>query len=264
MNTVSHGRRPLLQTVRRAQGGRCAGRIAARAVVWCRGLGRPVAAALVGLVLGATRTQAQGAVRGTLAMLEKAGVSTRDLSDAVIYLESPGRMTHDGRDALATAKIDMHRREFEPHVQIVRVGGTVGFPNSDPFSHNVFSNSALGAFDLGLYRSGVTRGATFPRAGAYAIYCNIHARMVSFVLAVPTPWVARAERGGQFVIGGVPAGTYRLHVWHERAPEVVQELVVGPTGVAGLALTLDARGYVAKPHPNKFGAVYPATRADRY
>ncbi len=223
------------------------------------------ATVLYGVVLlGAAPAHAQGTVRGTLALLEKAGATVRDLSDAVIYLEAPGRVVHDGRDALATAKIDMRRREFEPHVQIVRVGGTVGFPNSDPFSHNVFSNSALGAFDLGLYRSGVTRGATFPRAGAYAIYCNIHARMVSFVLAVPSPWVAKAGSDGQFTIGGVPTGTYRLHVWHERAPEVVQELNVGPTGVAGLALTLDARGYVAKPHPNKFGAVYPTTRADRY
>ena len=212
----------------------------------------------------ANDASAQGAVRGSLALLERAGAASRDVGSAVVYLEATPHTAPQGRDGLATASIDMKRREFEPHVQFVRVGGTVGFPNSDPFSHNVFSNSALGAFDLGLYRSGVTRSFTFPRAGVYAIYCNIHARMVSFVVAVSTPWVATAKDDGQFSITAVPAGTYKLHAWHERTPEVVREIVVTAAGLSGVALTLDARGYVAKPHLNKFGAPYASTRADRY
>lgn len=207
---------------------------------------------------------AQGTVRGSIALLERAGVAARDLGSAVVYLEPVSHVATQGREAVANAAIDMKHREFEPHVQFVRVGGTVGFPNSDPFSHNVFSNSALGAFDLGLYRSGVTRSFTFPRAGVYAIYCNIHARMVSFVIAVTTPFVATAKDDGQFSVAGVPAGTYRLHAWHERTPEVVRDIVVAPNGVSGVAVTLDARGYVAKPHLNKFGAPYAMTRADRY
>lgn len=208
--------------------------------------------------------RAQGTVRGSIALLERAGAAARDVGSAAVYLEPVSHAAMQGREAVANASIDMKHREFEPHVQFVRVGGTVGFPNSDPFSHNVFSNSALGAFDLGLYRSGVTRSFTFPRAGVYAIYCNIHARMVSFVVAVTTPFVATANDDGQFSVAGVPAGTYRLHAWHERTPEVVREIVVAPNGASGVAVTLDARGYVAKPHLNKFGAPYAMTRADRY
>lgn len=226
---------------------------------------RRLASVALLLLCAATRTtEAQGPVRGRIMLLERAGAAQHDVGNTVVYLEAPGRVARDTKEALATADIDMRHREFDPHVQIVRVGGTVSFPNSDPFSHNVFSNSALGAFDLGLYRSGVTRDMTFPRAGVYAIYCNIHARMVSFVVAVPTPWVAEASNDGQFVIASVPAGAYKLHVWHERSPEFVQELLVGPAGAGGLAVTLDARGYVAKPHPNKFGSTYAMTRADRY
>lgn len=207
---------------------------------------------------------AQGAVRGTVALLERAGSSARDLANAVVYLDIPGRVINDTRESHASAEIDMRHREFEPHVQIVRAGGAVSFPNSDPFSHNVFSNTAYGAFDLGLYRSGVRRGYAFARPGVYAIYCNIHARMVSFVVAVTTPYVARVATDGSFSIPAVPPGTYRLHAWHERTPEHVQELVVSAAGIASIRLTLDARGYVAKPHPNKFGAPYAMTRADRY
>ena len=119
------------------------------------------------------RLQAQGAVTGRVVLLERAHGVSRDLMNGVVQLEALDGMRRDRNDALMIAAIDMRAREFVPRVQLVRTGGKVGFPNSDPFSHNVFSNSALGAFDLGLYRSRVTRTASFSRPGAYAIYCNI-------------------------------------------------------------------------------------------
>ncbi len=207
---------------------------------------------------------AQGSVRGTVTVLDRPGVRGRDAGNAVVMLEPVGRTAYDGPNAPAAARIDMRGREFRPHMQFVRVGGTVTFPNSDPFSHNVFSNSALGAFDLGLYRAGVTKGAKFERPGVYAIYCNIHARMVSFVLAITSPFVAEVDASGRFDIKSVPVGSYRVRVWHERTPEVLQDLVVPVGGLTGISLVVDARGYVPTPHPNKFGAAYAATRADRY
>lgn len=207
--------------------------------------------------------QAQGAVRGTVRILERGSQASKDLADAVVYLDGDGVSARAG-SALDNVTVNMKGREFVPHVQIVRAGGVVAYPNKDPFSHNVFSNSALGAFDLGLYRTGASRATPFTRAGVYAVYCNIHARMVNFVLAVNTPYVARVSRDGTFQLPGVPAGTYRLHVWHERAAEAVQTISVTSSGLDGLVLSLDARSYTPAPHPDKFGKAYAATRADRY
>lgn len=206
---------------------------------------------------------AQSNVAGSVRIIERGTKSTKDLGDAVVYLDGDGVNARAG-SGMDNAAVNMKGREFVPHVQIVRVGGTVAYPNKDPFSHNVFSNSALGAFDLGLYRTGASRGTPFTRVGVYAVYCNIHARMVNFVLALNTPYVARVSSNGSFVLKGVPAGTYKLHVWHERATEAVQTLTVAPTGVDGLAIQLDARSYTPAPHPDKFGKPYAATRADRY
>jgi hypothetical protein len=55
----------------------------------------------------------------------------------------------------------------------------------------------------------------------------------------------------------VPSGSYTLHAWHERAPEVSQPLTVPPEGLDQIALELDARGYEFKPHLNKHGQPYP-------
>jgi hypothetical protein len=161
--------------------------------------------------------------------------------------------------------IAMRGREFLPHVSIVQAGGSVAFPNQDPFSHNVFSNVDLGPFDLGLYRRGVTRSATFARPGVYPIYCNIHSMMVSFVVAVPSPWATQPDASGRFTLRGVPPGRYIVHAWHEHgAHEVTREIVVTDSGVDALDLHIDARTYVDAPHLNKFGRPYALIRDDRY
>jgi hypothetical protein len=63
----------------------------------------------------------------------------------------------------------------------------------------------------------------------------------------------------------VPAGTYTLTVWHERAPAVSQRITVPESGLAGLDLSLDASGYQFVQHRNKNGQEYGsgATR-ERY
>lgn len=218
--------------------------------------------ALTGAVLLSLPAGAQGSVRGQVRLIERPGAPSAALGDVVVSLD--GETVGARRPSwLDKATVGMRLREFEPHVQIIGVGGSVAYPNQDPFSHNVFSNSSLGAFDLGLYRSGKTRSATFSAPGVYAVYCNIHARMVNYVVAVRTPYVTRARANGTFEIANVPAGTWTLRVWHERAAEHVETIRV-TTGDLALTLALDARGYIAKAHSNKFGQPYAATRADRY
>jgi plastocyanin len=206
-------------------------------------------------------------VSGQISLIERPGAGQCDVRSAVVYLEGTSREPRDSAfgSSLLGATIAMRGREFVPHVRTVLAGGTVAFPNQDPFSHNVFSNAAPGPFDLGLYRRGRSRSASFPRAGVYPIYCNIHSKMVSFVVAVPTPWVAQAGPDGRFSIDDAPPGTYVLHVWHECAgAEVTREITVPEGGLTGLRITLDARAYVPAPHLNKFGLPYTATRQDRY
>ncbi len=207
---------------------------------------------------------ALGSVSGELTLLERPGAVRNDIAGAVIYLQ-PIDVRDDGEPGTVPTEsiIAMRGREFLPHTTVVRLGGVVRFPNQDPFSHNVFSNTAPVSFDLGLYRRGATREATFGEAGVYPIYCNIHAKMVSYVITVPTRHVTRADAAGRFVLGDVPVGAYRVHVWHERAARVAQDITTAASGTT-VKLTLDARGYVPGAHLNKFGMPYAASRADRY
>ena len=179
--------------------------------------------------------------------------------------EARARAALDAARAASTrAEMAMRSKSFVPHVQIVPVGGAVAWPNRDPFSHNVFSNTPGGAFDLGLYPRGDVRAAGFRRPGVYEIFCNIHPRMSAFVLAVPGTQYARPGADGQFTIADVPPGRYRLRVWHERAAPESQLVTVAADGVSGVRVALDARGYRPVPHANKFGQPYPTARRDEY
>ena len=209
---------------------------------------------------------AQGPVAGVLGLEERIGAERGDIRSAVVYLEPRERAIPVADvPSMRSRVVSMRGREFIPHVAIVLAGGTVAFPNEDPFSHNVFSNVELGPFDLGLYRRGATRIATFARPGVYPIYCNIHSMMVTFVVAVPSPWATQPDETGHFTLRGVPPGRYVIHAWHEHgAREVTREIIIPESGLDALQLVIDARTYVEAPHLNKFGRPYSLIRDDRY
>ena len=211
------------------------------------------------LVCVVNLARAQGAVSGQVSILERPGGRTTDLADAVIWLESRGASAPPAR-----AEIVMESRQYVPRVRVVGVGSAVAFPNQDPFRHNVFSKSGPSEFDLGLYARGETKEARVERAGVYPVFCNIHAQMVAFIVAVPTRHVAQPSPDGRFSIADVPAGRYTLHAWHDRAAEQTREIEVGTGGQADVSVQLDARGYKFVQHKNKFGQEYTKKGRDRY
>jgi plastocyanin len=203
-----------------------------------------------------------GRVAGRIIILEKDNKPSPDLSDAVLYLESPAAVTTAARPV--TVEIAITDKTYAPHVVVVPLGSTVRFPNHDPFNHNVFSVSEPNSFDLGLYGRGEAKSYTFAHPGLVRVYCNVHPRMVAYVLVMENRYYAQPGNDGSFAIDNVPAGRYRLHVWHERIPsEVIKDISAGGGEPGGeLQIALNARGYTWQPHRNKYGRNYP-TNAGR-
>ena len=205
---------------------------------------------------------AQGAVGGRVTILERTGARSADLANAVVWLEPAAGGAP--RAAPSATEIVMDAREFRPAVRVVAAGSSVGFPNYDPFRHNVFSDMGPGRFDLGLYARGESRTTTVKAAGVYPIFCNIHARMVAHVVAVPTPWFAQAGADGSWQIAGVPAGRYRLHAWHDRGGEHARDVEIADGARVAADVQLDARSWRLVAHKNKYGRDYPPETRDRY
>jgi plastocyanin len=213
------------------------------------------------LALAPHATPAQTPVAGRVSVLERSGARTTDLENAVVWLEPA-----DGARPAATpasAEIVMEARTFRPSVR-VPPGAEVRFANYDPFRHNVFSDAGPSRFDLGLYGRGESRSARIAAAGVYPVFCNIHSRMVAYVVAVPTRWYAQAGADGSYQIDAVPPGRYRLHAWHDRGGHQSREIVVATGAPAAADVQLDARGWRYVAHKNKYGQDYPPETRDRY
>ena len=210
------------------------------------------AALLAVPVVGGAQSPAGAAVAGRVELLGDGAAGS--VAQSVVWLEGAGLE----RASPSRVGVGTEDKEFLPHVTVVPAGSLVDFPNHDPFDHNVFSSTTGSSFDLGLYGRGETRSQRFDSPGVVHVYCNVHAEMSALIVVRDNRFYTRPEPDGTFRLEAVPAGRWRLHVWHERAPEVMREIVVGPDGTAAVAVTLDARRHRVQPHLNKFGRPYPA------
>ena len=157
-------------------------------------------------------------------------------------------------------RLVQHNKEFTPHLLVIPVGGSVDFPNRDPFYHNVFSLFNGKRFDLGLYESGSNRTVRFDHEGISFIFCNIHPEMGAVIIALRTPYFAVASSDGDLSMQNVPSGSYELRVWAEGAdPEdlkgLARQIQVNTAQVDLGLIPIRAMDHGTK-HKNKFGEDY--------
>lgn len=160
------------------------------------------------------------------------------LRDFVVHIDEPVPGAPPAASepvAVVTQKDAM----FRPHVLPVAVGTTVTWPNRDDIYHNVFSMSDAASFDLGMYQDDdETKRVTFRRPGRVDVFCAIHSNMHCIVLVLPSPYFARADERGRYVIRDVPPGTYRIRAWHERVPAQTRTVTVPAEGEVRLDFVL--------------------------
>jgi plastocyanin len=163
----------------------------------------------------------------TVTLTAASGASAQD---ALVILDPLNAAPPPSSD---TASIDQLDKHFVPRVSVLRTGTTVSFPNSDHIRHQVYSFSAAKVFTLKLYAGSPSAPITFDKPGLVVLGCNIHDRMLAFVGVVDTPYFAKADASGSAVVN-VPAGRYRLRVWHPALSATVpaQEITVEKTALA--------------------------------
>jgi plastocyanin len=127
---------------------------------------------------------------------------------------------------------------FDPELVVVPTGSTVQFPNLDPIFHNVFSLSKTRKFDLGYFPQGQSRSVKFNDAGIVQVYCHIHANMYAAIVVTDSPWYTKPGADGSFSFSNVPAGNYRLTVWHKIAGYRKVNVVVPETGSVDLNISV--------------------------
>ena len=139
----------------------------------------------------------------------------KPLIDAIAMLEPVGAAAPV--KPMPDVEISQQNRQFHPSVTLITTGTRVTFPNFDTVRHHVYSFSPIKPFELKLYAGVPNAPILFDKPGIAVLGCNIHDTMVAWVVVADTPWFARSAATGRARIEGVPAGNYKLRVWHPGA-----------------------------------------------
>jgi plastocyanin len=140
----------------------------------------------------------------------------RPLAGAVVFLESP--QAQAASKPLQGAEVAQVNKQFDPQVRVVTVGTAVQFPNRDTVRHHVYSFSPIKPFELKLYAGSAANPVLFDKPGIAILGCNIHDKMVAWMVVVETPYFGRSGADGKLQLDNVPPGNYHLRSWHANLP----------------------------------------------
>lgn len=132
--------------------------------------------------------------------------------------------------AAPTSPVELDQKGclFSPHVVMARAGQPVLFRNSDATLHNINALAKVNrGFNLSLPNAGMSVNRTFAKPEAVRLKCDVHAWMSAYVVVHDAPFQALSGDDGTFAIEGLPAGTYGVEAWHERAGTSRQEVTLG-------------------------------------
>jgi plastocyanin len=144
-------------------------------------------------------------------------------------------------------ELDNVKCRFIPHVQAASVGQFILFKNSDPILHTAHGmfTSEQPQFNVGLFPGRVSR-KPLVAAGLVKIRCEVHPWMSAYIVVTDHPYHAVTDTYGEYLINDIPAGSYRLKVWHESLGIVEKPVEVKAGATTTLDLVLTAKSEVKK------------------
>ncbi len=137
-------------------------------------------------------------------------------------------MDHDVPDMIV--EFDQSGCQYSPHVFGLRVGQTLKILNPDGTLHNVHAFAKVNAeFNEAMPQFRTELEKVFDKAEPtpFAVKCDVHPWMNAWAAVFDHPYFAVTGADGSFTIGGLPAGTYELEIWHERLPAQTMTVTVG-------------------------------------
>jgi len=150
------------------------------------------------------------------------------------------------------ALVDNARCRFVPRVQVVTRGQSVRVRSSDPVLHNahpvLVAEPEVSIANLALAVPGQTMDLTRRLAGSLPATgealvrfgCDVHPWMRGWLVVVDHPYAAVTGADGRFAIAAVPAGSYRLALWHETLGRAERPATVPPGATVSIDFTLPA------------------------
>ena len=149
------------------------------------------------------------------------------IKNAVIELDVKGA---ENKKLDAPIILDQAQCRYDPHVTLIPAGATVEFRNSDQVSHNVHTYAIKNTPFNRMIGAGSSDRQKLDKPEAIEAKCDIHPWMNCWLYVTDNPFTTTSGADGTFTIEGVPAGTHKATIWHERLGKVRTEVTVAADG----------------------------------
>ena len=136
-------------------------------------------------------------------------------------------------------KLDQKGCQYLPHVFGLQTGQTLEMINSDATLHNVHAMPGKSKrFNLGMPIQGMKIKRKFDQPEIMVKFkCDVHPWMSAYAGILHHPFFAVTDEKGNFEIKNLPAGTYKLELWHEKFGTQQKQITVTDAGVEPLAFS---------------------------
>ncbi len=167
--------------------------------------------------------------------------------DVAVYVGAQSGIAKPGPERKV---MDQQHGRFVPHFLVVATGDEVHFPNSDPIAHHVYSFSRPNDFMLPLYKGNAHPPVTFEHAGVVTVGCNIHDRMLGFILVVDSAVYGKTNADGKVTLDPGDVSRVDVSIWSPRIRPKNETLTqtVDAGGVASLTFELTGRLRPSRDH----------------
>ncbi len=164
--------------------------------------------------------------KGKKCETEEYVVNGDKLANVLVYLKDAKK----GGTKPSQATMDQVGCRYVPHVLGVMTGQVITVANSDPLMHNINMTQAKNnkGRNLSQPTKGMKEPVKFDKAEVppFKVKCNVHKWMGAYIGVFEHPYFAVTDASGNFKINGVPAGSYTVEVWHEKAGTANKKVAV--------------------------------------
>ncbi len=137
--------------------------------------------------------------------------------------------------------LDQKGCDYQPHVLVIPTGAEVEIKNDDGILHNIHTVSTKNpSLNRAQPKFKKVMTAKFDKSEIVKVACDVHNWMLGWFVVSDDPYVAVTNAQGQFEIKDIPAGSYKVEIWHEKLGKETKDVSV-KAGEA-VALNLELKG----------------------
>jgi hypothetical protein len=162
------------------------------------------------------------------------GAGAGGLKNVLVSIEGIGSARGRGEAPL----LDQVHCQYVPHVLGLTVGQEIVIRSSDATFHNVHIAGEKGDLqNIAMINAGAEKRVTLPGPQIIRVKCDVHPWMTAYIGVFDNPFFAVTGDDGSFEIKNVPAGTYKLAVWHEQFGRLEQAFTCSDDKPADVMVT---------------------------